>query len=296
MIHRQVNLTTGVIIMHPSTATTVLPSLYQNRLLNRLALLCLGGLIQRINDHYRRWCESLERHSQALEQGTRVTVDRYQQELNELRRDREAQDTALRHLRSRETRADERCQQLEKRLQALETERQHAQEHLARAQEDNTRLQQRLLETEGQVNALQQQLAGQQNREQTQARTLRTQQAKLRELLTLIDTFRQERTRAMGQHDQQAQAWRDELADTRHRLQERELELENLRRLLQRQEALLEQRAAQPATRPGSAIPTPVMRRLLQLCHPDKHGGSEAALEATRWLTTQKSQHRQPVH
>jgi len=282
--------------MYPSTATTALPSLYQNRLLNRLALFCLGGLVRRINDHYRRWCESLEQHSQALEQGTRVTVDRYQRELNELRRDREAQDTALRHLRSREAQAKERCRQLEERLQALETERQHAQEHLARAQEDSNHLQQQLLEAEGRISTLQQQLAGQQSRDQTQAKTLRTQQAKLRELLTMIDTFRQERTQAMRQRDQQAEQWRGELADTRHRLQERELELENLHRLLQRQEALLKQRASQPETAPGITIPTPVMRRLLQLCHPDKHGGSEAALEATRWLTTQHSQHRERVH
>lgn len=32
------------------------------------------------------------------------------------------------------------------------------------------------------------------------------------------------------------------------------------------------------------AIPPDMHRRLIQLCHPDKHGGSTAATEVTRWL------------
>lgn len=31
-------------------------------------------------------------------------------------------------------------------------------------------------------------------------------------------------------------------------------------------------------------IPSDMWRRLIQLCHPDKHGGSEAANNATQWL------------
>ena len=33
-----------------------------------------------------------------------------------------------------------------------------------------------------------------------------------------------------------------------------------------------------------TSIPTEQWRRLVQLAHPDKHGGSAAAVEATRWL------------
>ena len=34
----------------------------------------------------------------------------------------------------------------------------------------------------------------------------------------------------------------------------------------------------------GSLVPTEQWRRLVQLAHPDKHDGSPAAVEATRWL------------
>ena len=34
----------------------------------------------------------------------------------------------------------------------------------------------------------------------------------------------------------------------------------------------------------GSLVPTDQWRRLVQLAHPDKHDGSAAAVEATRWL------------
>jgi hypothetical protein len=34
----------------------------------------------------------------------------------------------------------------------------------------------------------------------------------------------------------------------------------------------------------GGAVPPEQWRRLVQLAHPDKHGGSTAAVEATRWL------------
>lgn len=46
-------------------------------------------------------------------------------------------------------------------------------------------------------------------------------------------------------------------------------------------EALLEQFRQMKAM---GAIPQDMHRRLIQLCHPDKHGGSAAANEATRWL------------
>jgi hypothetical protein len=48
------------------------------------------------------------------------------------------------------------------------------------------------------------------------------------------------------------------------------------------------ERKARTATPAPPAIAAPIepgmLRRLIQLCHPDKHGGSEAATEATRYL------------
>ncbi len=40
--------------------------------------------------------------------------------------------------------------------------------------------------------------------------------------------------------------------------------------------------------RPAMGIEPQMIRRLLQLCHPDRHGGSEAAATATRWLIEQR--------
>ena len=37
-----------------------------------------------------------------------------------------------------------------------------------------------------------------------------------------------------------------------------------------------------------TAIPADMLRRLLQLAHPDRHGGSEASQIATRWLLEQR--------
>lgn len=36
------------------------------------------------------------------------------------------------------------------------------------------------------------------------------------------------------------------------------------------------------------AIPPEMYRKLLMLCHPDKHGNSETATEVTRWLLEQR--------
>jgi len=44
-------------------------------------------------------------------------------------------------------------------------------------------------------------------------------------------------------------------------------------------------RATAPAAEP---IPADMLRRLVQLCHPDKHQGSEAATIATRYLLALK--------
>lgn len=40
------------------------------------------------------------------------------------------------------------------------------------------------------------------------------------------------------------------------------------------------------AVRP--AIPPDMLGRLIRLCHPDKHGGSQAANDATQWLLAQR--------
>lgn len=41
-----------------------------------------------------------------------------------------------------------------------------------------------------------------------------------------------------------------------------------------------------------SAIPSDVLKKLLHLAHPDKHGGSKIANEATRWLLSQREANR----
>ena len=37
-------------------------------------------------------------------------------------------------------------------------------------------------------------------------------------------------------------------------------------------------------------IPHDMLRRMLQLCHPDKHGGSEMAVVVTQWLLKHKDE------
>lgn len=44
-----------------------------------------------------------------------------------------------------------------------------------------------------------------------------------------------------------------------------------------------------PAKTPSQlGIPTDMLKRLIQLCHPDKHGGSKSATIATEWLLKQR--------
>lgn len=44
----------------------------------------------------------------------------------------------------------------------------------------------------------------------------------------------------------------------------------------------------QPSSPAWGKMPLEVWRRLVQLCHPDKHGGSVAANSATQWLNQNK--------
>lgn len=48
-------------------------------------------------------------------------------------------------------------------------------------------------------------------------------------------------------------------------------------------------RQPQPA-RPG--IPADMLGRLIRLCHPDRHGNSEASNQATAWLLAQRKEAR----
>jgi hypothetical protein len=45
-----------------------------------------------------------------------------------------------------------------------------------------------------------------------------------------------------------------------------------------------------PATQSmaGATVPPDMLKRLIQLCHPDKHDGSKASTTATEWLLQQR--------
>jgi hypothetical protein len=45
----------------------------------------------------------------------------------------------------------------------------------------------------------------------------------------------------------------------------------------------------QPRYGASAGIETEMLRRLIQLCHPDKHNGSVASTTATQWLLKQKA-------
>ncbi|MEF8717244.1 MAG: hypothetical protein V5B35_05240 [Candidatus Accumulibacter necessarius] len=42
------------------------------------------------------------------------------------------------------------------------------------------------------------------------------------------------------------------------------------------------------AERKAAAIESDMLARLIRLCHPDKHGNSQAANQATQWLLAQR--------
>ena len=73
-------------------------------------------------------------------------------------------------------------------------------------------------------------------------------------------------------------------------------ELEDLRRQIdslraQNRRLQADLTLAQKNTAPwhrGSPIPPEMLRRLIHLAHPDRHGGSEAANTATQWLLSQR--------
>ena len=52
--------------------------------------------------------------------------------------------------------------------------------------------------------------------------------------------------------------------------------------------ALMAAKNQAPPPRYNGSIPQEMLRRLIQLAHPDRHGGSEASTKATRWLLEQR--------
>ena len=66
-------------------------------------------------------------------------------------------------------------------------------------------------------------------------------------------------------------------------------QIDSLRKQNQRLQAdlTLAQKTTAPWNR-GSGIPPEMLRRLIQLAHPDRHGGSDAANTATQWLLSQR--------
>lgn len=49
-----------------------------------------------------------------------------------------------------------------------------------------------------------------------------------------------------------------------------------------------EQPAPVPTSNTGGGIPSDMLKRLIHLCHPDKHDGSKASTLATEWLLQQR--------
>lgn len=55
-------------------------------------------------------------------------------------------------------------------------------------------------------------------------------------------------------------------------------------------------RAAPPPPPAPLALDASMLRLLLQLCHPDKHGSSKAATRATQYLLALRERHREGEH
>lgn len=53
--------------------------------------------------------------------------------------------------------------------------------------------------------------------------------------------------------------------------------------------AVLRARVHAMEAAPSATIDPTMLKRLLQLCHPDRHGGSEAATTATKFLLAQRN-------
>lgn len=69
----------------------------------------------------------------------------------------------------------------------------------------------------------------------------------------------------------------------RRQSSKQQLEISRLELLL-----ISERGNREPPRHNGQAIPPDMLRRLIQLAHPDRHNGSEAATKATQWLLGQR--------
>lgn len=103
--------------------------------------------------------------------------------------------------------------------------------------------------------------------------------------------------RRVEQLTQQVEYWKAKAGGDDSKVRELEAEVARyrkqtakLQREVSRLELLLitEQAKGAPPRYNGQGIPPDMLRRLIQLVHPDKHGGSEAATKATQWLLEQR--------
>ncbi|RLC99532.1 MAG: hypothetical protein DRI46_09305 [Chloroflexi bacterium] len=64
------------------------------------------------------------------------------------------------------------------------------------------------------------------------------------------------------------------------------LQVRALERELARYEGKI--RPQKPSPRLNGSIPDEILKRMIRLCHPDKHDSSEMATKVTQWLLEQK--------
>lgn len=74
--------------------------------------------------------------------------------------------------------------------------------------------------------------------------------------------------------------WKSAKQSTPHNNETERLRAENARLRLQLLQRTLEG--------PRETIPLEMLKRLIRLCHPDRHGNSEMATTATQWLLSQR--------
>ena len=91
------------------------------------------------------------------------------------------------------------------------------------------------------------------------------------------------KARAQGEPDPEVGRLQSEVA------QYRRLYLDQQYRIASLELALSAEQSRTPSPRyNGTAIPPDMLKRLIQLAHPDRHGGSDAAHRATQWLLEQR--------
>ena len=102
-----------------------------------------------------------------------------------------------------------------------------------------------------------------------------------------LDCWIANKNRKEQRQAEQLQAEAARLRDENERY--RRLHLDQQSRIASLELALTAERSRSPSPRyNGQAIPPDMLKRLIQLSHPDKHNGSEAATRATQWLLEQR--------